>query len=271
MLGIPCVNNITGLGALFLKGAASRMFGFLLYFLVMRITSLVFFQNHEDFQMFSRIGLLRRTRVDILPGSGVDLNRFTPVKKTRSRNEDIVFLFIGRLLVEKGIEEYIDAARIVKNSWKQVRFQVVGPFESTGNGSSLRSRLMRAVEDNTITYSGAVEDVRPYIAEADCVVLPSYYREGTPRSLLEAAAMEKPVITTDMPGCRDVVEKGKNGYLCKIKDPEDLASKMIQFLELSAAERSRMGRYGRRKMELQYDEQIVIGKYRSAVQNIVGN
>ena len=129
---------------------------------------------------------------------------------------------------------------------------------------------MLAIQDETILYSGMLEDVRPHIAKADCVVLPSYYREGTPRSLLEAAAMEKPIITTDMPGCREVVERGKNGYLCRIKDPEDLARKMIQFIGLPASERSRMGRYGRRKMERQFGERIVIDKYLSAIKDILG-
>ena len=112
--------------------------------------------------------------------------------------------------------------------------------------------------------------MRPHIAKADCVVLPSYYREGTRRSLLEAAAMGKPIITTDMPGCREVVERGKNGDLCRIRDPEDLARKMIQFIGLPASEWSRMGRYGRRKMERQYDESIVIGRYVSVIKDILG-
>ncbi|MBA7583525.1 N,N'-diacetylbacillosaminyl-diphospho-undecaprenol alpha-1,3-N-acetylgalactosaminyltransferase [subsurface metagenome] len=270
ILGIPCVNNITGLGALFLRGAWSRMLGFMLYNIVMRITNIAFFQNPDDFRLFDRLGLLGRTGVDILPGSGVDLARFTPAKETLKRNADTVFLFVGRLLLEKGIEDYIDAARIVRETWKQVRFQVIGPFDSTGNESALRSKIMLAIKDGAILYSEAVEDVRPHLAKADCVVLPSYYREGTPRSLLEAAAMEKPIITTDMPGCREVVEKGKNGYLCRVKDPEDLARKMIQVIGLPTNERFRMGRYGRRKMERQFDESIVIGKYLSAIKDILG-
>jgi glycosyltransferase involved in cell wall biosynthesis len=268
ILGVSCVNNITGLGALFSKGLLSRLLGFLLYHLVMRITAVAFFQNPDDFRLFDRLGLLRRTEVDLLPGSGVDLTRFTPVRDTPERNADIVFLFVGRLLLEKGIADYIDAARIVREAWKQVRFQVVGPF-GPENEAALRSKIRQAINDQTILHHGAVGDVRPYIAEADCVVLPSYYREGTPRSLLEAAAMEKPIITTDMPGCREAVEKGKNGYLCRVKDPEDLARKMIQFINLPAGEKARMGRYGRRKMERQFDESIVIGKYLSTIKGLV--
>ena len=270
IFGIPCVNNITGLGALFSSGAASRMLGFMLYYVVMRITSIAFFQNPDDVRLFDRLGLLRKTVVDLLPGSGVDLARFTPAKETPERNADVVFLFVGRLLLEKGIADYIDAARIVRKTQKQARFQVIGPFDSTGNESDLRSKITLAIQEETISYSGAVEDVRPHIAKADCVVLPSYYREGTPRSLLEAAAMGKPIITTDMPGCREVVDNGKNGYLCRVKDPEDLARKMIQFIGLLGSERSRMGRYGRRKMERQFDESIVIGKYLSAVDDVAG-
>jgi glycosyltransferase involved in cell wall biosynthesis len=270
ILGIPCVNNISGLGALFLKGVASRMLGLLLYNVVMRITNRAFFQNPEDFRLFDRLRLLRRTVVDILPGSGVDLARFAPAEPTIRRKADVLFLFVGRVLPEKGVEDYIDSARIVRATCQQARFQIIGPLVSTGNASALCSKIIGAVADDTILYSGAVEDVSSHIAKADCVVLPSYYREGTPRSLLEAAAMEKPIITTDMPGCRDVVEQEKNGYLCKIKDPEDLAKKMIQFIGLPASERLRMGRYGRRKMEQQFDESIVIGRYLSAIKDILG-
>ena len=269
ILRIPCVNNITGLGVLFLRGAALRFLGFVLYFVVMRMTSIVFFQNPDDFQLFSRLGLLRRTKVDILPGSGVDLRRFAQEKKTRKRTDGTVFLFVGRLLAEKGIEEYIDAAQIVKDMYKNAQFHVIGAFNSVGNASALRSKIEQAEREGTILYSGEVEDVRPYIAKADCVVLPSYYPEGTPRCLLEAAAMERPVITTDMPGCRDVVERGKNGYLCRVRDPEDLARKMIQFMGLPAGERMQMGSYGRCKMDRQFDESIVIGKYLSAVRDVL--
>lgn len=269
ILGIPCVNNVTGLGTLFLRGASWRAFGYMLYHFILRITNIAFFQNPDDFRLFDRLGLLRRTRVDILPGSGVDLMKFTPAKETLKPNADVVFLFVGRLLLEKGIEDYIDAARIVRETWKQVRFQVIGPFSHTGNDSSLRSKIMVAINAGTILYSGSVKDVRPYIVEADCVVLPSYYREGTPRSLLEAAAMEKPIITTDRPGCREVVEKGKNGYLCRAKDPGDLARKMIQFIGLPIGERMRMGRYSRRKMERQFDESIVINRYLSAIKDLL--
>jgi glycosyltransferase involved in cell wall biosynthesis len=268
ILGVPCVNNITGLGALFSRGLPSRLLGFLLYHVVMRIAAVAFFQNPDDFNLFDRLGLLHRTEVDLLPGSGVDLAKFAPVRDTPERNADIVFLFVGRPLLEKGIADYIEAARIVRQTRKQVRFRVVGPI-GPQNEPALRSKIRQAINDQTILHHGAVEDVRPYIAEADCVVLPSYYREGTPRSLLEAAAMEKPIITTDMPGCREAVEKGKNGYLCRVKDPEDLARKMIQFINLPAGEKVRMGRYGRRKMERQFDESIVIGKYLSTIRGLV--
>ena len=268
LLGIPCVNNITGLGALFQKRAALQSIGFLLYYIVMRFTNIAFFQNPDDLQLFSRMGLLRRTKVDILPGSGVDLKRFMPEVKVQKRNEHIVFLFVGRLLLEKGIGDFIDAARIVKTMWEQARFQVVGPFSHTDKNSELKAKIMLAIKDGTIIYSGSVKDVRPYIAEADCVVLPSYYREGTPRSLLEAAAMEKPIITTDMPGCRDVVENGKNGLYCKVKDPKDLAKQMIEIIQAPINERMRMGSRGRYKMEREFDESIVIRRYLSVIKEV---
>jgi len=269
ILGIPVVNNITGLGAMFLKGAASRSIGFLLYNIVMRITTVAFFQNPDDFRLFERLGLLRRTKADLLPGSGVDLMRFSPCTEKPQKNAGSIFLFVGRLLREKGIEDYIDAARCVKARCNHIQFHAIGPFGSTSNEPAIRSKIMQATEDGTIKYLGKAEDVRPHISKADCVVLPSFYREGTPRSLLEAASMGKPIITTDMPGCREVVEEGKNGYLCKVRDSQNLAGKMIQFMELPTRERLQMGRYSRHRMEKQFDERIVIKKYQYAIKDIL--
>ena len=270
VLGIPCVNNITGLGALFLRGVASRMLGFMLYNIVLRISTIAFFQNPDDFSLFDQLGLLRRAGVDILPGSGVDLRKFVPAtRQINDSNGVVVFLYIGRLLAEKGIGDYIDAARIVGEKCKQARFQVIGAFGPSGDEPAIRAKIMLAIQEKAIMYLGTVADVRPHIAKADCVVLPSY-REGTPRSLLEAAAMAQPIITTDVPGCREVVDEGANGYLCGVRDPEDLARKMIRFIGLPAGEKARMGSHGRRKMERQFDESIVIGKYLSAIEDLVG-
>lgn len=119
-----------------------------------------------------------------------------------------------------------------------------------------------------MVYLGVSDDVRVEIAEADCIVLPSYYREGTPRTLLEAAAMARPIITTDAVGCREVVEDGVNGYLCKVRDAADLAEKMERMLLLSPEQRSVLGLQGRKKMEVEFDEQIVIGKYLAAIEAI---
>jgi len=268
LLGIPCVNNITGLGTLFLRGAVLRSIGFFLYGLVMSITERVFFQNPDDFQLFERYGLQRRKNVDILPGSGIDLKKFKPIATEQKPLSGNVFLFVGRLLPEKGIKDYLDAARIVKQRFPSTRFQVLGPENNEGKNSAVRIQLDRAMKEGVVDYLGTVEDVRPYIAKANCVVLPSY-REGTPRSLLEAAAMGKPVIATDVPGCREVVEDGRNGYLCRFKDPEDLAKRMVGFTRLSASVREKMGRYGREKIERQFDEQIVIRKYLAVVDDLL--
>ena len=119
-----------------------------------------------------------------------------------------------------------------------------------------------------ITYLGTSDDVRVEIAQADCIVLPSYYREGTPRTLLEAAAMGRPIITTDAVGCREVVDDGENGYLCKVRDSGDLAEKMVRMLSLSPGQRAEMGQRGRAKMVAEFDEKIVIRKYLAAIEEI---
>jgi glycosyltransferase involved in cell wall biosynthesis len=193
----------------------------------------------------------------------VDLARFLP--QSRQGGPDFVFLLIARLLKDKGTLEYVEAARLVRLGNTQARFQILGQLDPA-NPSAIGERELRAwVEEGTIEHLGWSDDVRPAIAAADCVVLPSY-REGTPRTLLEAAAMARPVITADVPGCRQVVEHGRTGYLCRVRDPQDLAERMSQMLRLTPAERVGLGAEGRRKMEREYDEALVIDRYLRALQ-----
>ena len=269
LLGIPVINNIAGLGTVFIKqGWLVRVVRWL-YRAALSRSAKVFFQNDDDRQLFIGSGLVRTEVTDLLPGSGIDLNRFKPRLKPSVNTADskFRFLLIARMLKDKGVSEYVEAARLLSQRWPHAEFCLLG-FLDVRNPTAISKAEMDAwVAHGFVDYIGASEDVRDAIAAADCVVLPSY-REGTPRTLLEAAAMARPIITTDAVGCREVVEDGVNGYLCKVRNAADLAEKMAKMLMLPSELRYEMGRRGRAKMEAEFDEQIVIGKYLAAVNDI---
>ena len=174
------------------------------------------------------------------------------------------FVLIGRLLRDKGVLEFVEAARIVRRQWPAAECCLLGFVDVPNPAAVSRAEVDTWVRAGAIHYLGVSDDVRKEIAQADCIVLPSY-REGTPRSLLEAAAMGRPIITTDAIGCREAVDNGRNGYLCKVADAKDLADKMERMLRLSCDERTLMGIEGRRMMEERFDEKIVLHKYLVAI------
>jgi glycosyltransferase involved in cell wall biosynthesis len=171
---------------------------------------------------------------------------------------------VARLLRDKGVEEYAAAARLLRSQFPGAEFQLLG-FSDPANANSIPMERVRSWEsEGLLRYLGRTDDVRPFFAQADCVVLPSY-REGVPRALLEAAAMARPIIATDVVGCRDAVDDGSNGYLCRVRDAVDLAEKMTQMCKLEVANRLAMGAAGRAKVEREFDEQIVINRYLHAL------
>ena len=266
--GVPYINNISGLGSVFIKqGLLSKFMGFL-YKVSLSKTYRVFFQNSEDQSLFQKRNYVKSLVAEILPGSGVDLERFKPNQKNpnQSRNP-FSFILIARLLRDKGIYEYIEAASIVHEQYPHVIFKVLG-FLGVENPTAISKEQMDEwIENNYLKYLGHAEDVRPFIEESHCVVLPSY-REGTPRTLLEAAAMGRPIITTDVPGCNRVINDGLTGFLCEVKNAQDLAQKMISMICLADKDRALMGLKGREKMELEFNEQLVIDQYLKAIHEI---
>lgn len=259
-LNIPVIANISGLGRAFVAGGWIETVARALYRLALRTPKTVFFQNPDDLKLFVQSGLVRADVCQSLPGSGIDLHRFAPPPAGTGETANFCFLLVGRMLWDKGIREYVEAARIVKAQFGAVRFGLLGFVEVNNPAAINRAQIELWQTQGLITYHEATEDVRPALAACDCVVLPSY-REGTPRSLLEAASMGIPVITTDTAGCREVVEDGVSGFLCRVKDPQDLADKMIRMLKLDSAARQQMGRAGRRKMEREFDQKLVIERY----------
>lgn len=267
VLGIPVINNITGLGEVFSRDDLVARLVRGLYRVALKRSRTVFFQNDEDLQLFVETAMVPAAVTARLPGSGVDTQRFA-VAPLPDR-APVRFLLIARLLWDKGIQQYVDAARLLRDRGIPARLELLG-FIDDDNPAVVSSRDIAAWQaDGLVHYLGVSHDVRREIAQADCLVLPSYYREGTPRTLLEAAAMGRPIITTDSIGCRDVVDDGVNGYLCRPRDAQDLADKMARLIALPAAERAAMGRRGRAKIEREFDEDIVVDRYLAAIGAIV--
>ncbi len=269
-LGIPAINNIAGLGAVFISNSGLLRVVRWLYRQALRPAARVFFQNDDDRQLFIAGGLVQPGVADLLPGSGIDLTRFalTPLTPGAGVARKFRFLLIARMLWDKGVGEYIEAARLLQARWPQAECCLLGFLDVQNPAAISAAQMDQWVAQGWVSYLGVSDDVRAEIALADCVVLPSY-REGTPRTLLEAAAMGRPIITTDAVGCREVVTDGHNGFLCKVRDAADLANQMERMLTLTDAQRANMGQRGREKMVREFDEQLVIAKYLAAIDAIV--
>ncbi len=258
ILNIPTINNVCGLGTVFLNRGLISVIARIMYRMAFRYPNKVLFQNHEDRDLFINDKLIKEEKVDLVPGSGLDIYRFQPEKP--DIESKFTFLLISRLIYDKGIVEYIDAVRLLKNKGINARFQILGAIDEEHKRGIPEKIIKNWIDEDLIEYHGRVRDVRNYIRNADCVVLPSY-REGTPRTLLEAAGMAKPIVTTNVAGCSNVVANYENGFLCKLKDAEDLADKMEKMFYLDKTERIAMGVRGRNKVERLFNENIVIKKY----------
>ena len=264
--GVPVINNIAGLGTVFIQeGWLTRLVRGL-YRLALSRSVKVFFQNNEDRGLFVSGKLVSDTITGRLPGSGIDLGRFIPVPLPGKI--PLRFLLIARMLWDKGVGEFVEAARILKKRGVDAEFCLLGFLDVQNLTAISRQQMDEWVEEGIIRYLGVSDNVAEEIASADCIVLPSY-REGIPRTLLEAAAMARPIVTTDSVGCRDVVDDGVNGYLCKPRDAVDLADKISKVVALLHSERTAMGLRGREKMEREFDERIVIDKYLGAIEAIL--
>lgn len=258
------VVNISGLGRAFAPQSRLRQLSKALYRYALGRAAYVFFENNHDRDMFVADGVVRADRSERIPGLGVDLVRFAPgvVPPTPHADADTntVFLFVGRLLWDKGLAEFAEAARRVRSANPAVVFQILGFIEPPSAAAVPQSTVDRWIEEGIIDYLGTTQDVRGTMLAADCIVLPSYYPEGVPRSLLEAAALGLPIVTTDSTGCRDAVDDGNTGYLAQPRDAADLAEKLLAFAGLPPAARQSMGEAARIKMVAQFDETHVLDR-----------
>lgn len=245
---------IAGMGSVFLKNDLKtkiiRTVMTTEYKLGMRKCPVVFFQNHDDEQVFRDNHIINKQKVVMIHGSGVNLKKFY----VEPLSEPFAFLCISRLIRDKGVYEYLEASRRIKLEHPEVRFLLVGPYDS--NPSAIKPEELQAfIDDGAIEYFGEQEDVRPYLAQCNVFVLPSY-REGTPKTNLEAMASGRAVITTDAPGCRETVVDGENGYLVPVKDVDALCAKMTHFIDNPMLV-PEMGADGRRKAESIFDVEVV--------------
>lgn len=268
--GVPVISNVTGLGLVFTRNGPLRSIVTPLYRAAFRTAFRVFFQNRESRELFRSLRFVREDQAFLLPGSGIDLKRFAPAPPAKRRqNEGFTFLLPSRLMWQKGVGEFCKAARSLRAVRPGLRFQLLGGIEPAWNKAGIPREQVEIWEQEGVEYLGSTDDVRPFFEAADCIVLPSYYPEGVPRALIEAAAMGKPVITTDTPGCRDVVDPGSTGYLCAPQSVESLRTAMLQMVGLPPKDRAAMGNRARKKAEREFDERLVIDAYLAAVGAIV--
>lgn len=266
--GVSFAPNVTGLGTAFLSGGLLQTIAGQLYRSAFGKLPIVFFQNEDDRELFLNRRLVRMDQAQLLPGSGIDLARFS-VAEMPPADAPPVFLMIARLLRDKGVIEFVDAARLIKARNPEARFQLLGATGSENRSAIDKATIEAWVAEGVVEYLKTTNDVRPAIAAASCVVLPSY-REGAPRTLIEAAAMARPLIATDVPGCRAVVDPDISGFLCEVRKADSLAMAMERFLALSPDTRAAMGQAGRAKMEQEFDQALVVAAYREALLTLTG-
>lgn len=267
-LEIPVINNISGLGTLFITNSVFTIIAKLLYRFSLGKTTHTFFQNNDDASLFKESGLIAGNKFSIIPGSGVDVEKF---KFERNTNKGLVFLFVGRLIADKGIKEYLEAVKKIIPEYGNIKFRIVGEIQSK-NRTALDEQEFFALISKypQIEYIGKTDDIISVLKNADVLVLPSY-REGLSKSLIEACAMSLPIITTNVAGCRDVVTDGLNGLLCDVKNVDSLESSIREMISFSEQQRLELGKNGRMIAEKYFSEEFVIQAYLEIIEDVLAS
>lgn len=265
-LGMPFANNVSGLGTAFLhQGWLFRLVR-KAYGWVNAGAQRVFFQNVEDQAVFADAGMLGNVPVTLLPGSGVNVRHFQPAPMPDS--PPMRFLMIARLLGDKGVREYAAAAKKLQANGVDATCQLIGPLGVSNRTAITEPELHSWTDGGWIQYLGETDDVRPFLANCHVLVLPSY-REGMPRTVLEAAAMARPAIVTDVPGCRSAVVAGETGWLCQVRDADSLAQRMRECVDMPLDELPVVGNRARVLMEQEFDESIVVTRTLECVDEVM--
>jgi glycosyltransferase involved in cell wall biosynthesis len=250
---------ITGLGYAFEGGSLKRRLlqkiVSALYWLSLVRADKIIFQNEDDQNYFLATGLAKTNKTCVVNGSGVPIDYFSQQPFLDSRGRGVSFLMIARLLNEKGVRYFIEAAQKVKSRFPDARFELLGPYDTSPDGIG-EKEVSRWVRSGNVEYLGESDDVRPFLMNCDVFVLPSFYREGLPRTILEAMSTGRPILTTNNVGCRDPIQEGYNGWLVPVKDAESLAAKMTWYIE-NAEKISEMGNNSRSIVIEKYDVNLV--------------
>lgn len=258
---IPCLCNITGLGTAVETPGFLQKLLILMYRYAMRKEHTIFFQNEHGREFFREYNIGREEQYYMLPGSGVNLERFQPMPYPTG--DTVKYLFVARIIKEKGIEEFLSVAKRFHAEGRNAEFHICGKCEQ-----DYENLLSELHEEGVIVYHGLVKDMRSMYEMASCVVLPSYYPEGQSNVLLEGAASCRVLITTNHPGCREAVDDGLTGYLVNKADADNLYVKILKIYEMTKEQREAMGQAGRKKIEKEFDRQIVINAYKERIQRL---
>lgn len=263
IMKIPYINNITGLGSGYYKNSILRYLLSTMYKLSLKKSHRVFFQNKADMQTLISLNIITEN-YQLIPGSGVNLSEYK--YKQYPNEKPLTFIYVGRILKEKGIDEYLEAAKLIKEKYPKTRFDIVGFVEDT---QAHYNELLKTFQDNGyVNFYGPQKDVRPFVERAHCLIQPSHGGEGLSNVLLEASAIGRPIIASNIPGCREVIEEGKNGFTFEPKNVNSLVEKIEEFLSLSHEKRRQMGIYSRRKVEKEFNREIVTNIYLKVIENI---
>ena len=260
LCGVPQLANVTGLGDAVENGGWMQKLTLTLYKIGLGKARKIFFQNKSNRNYCIDKGIATERSV-LLPGSGVNLQHHT-YQAYPSNEGKVRFLFIGRMLRDKGIEEYFEAAKVIKGKYPNTEFQILGNVE--GN---YQDKLDALTKEGIVNHLGMTSDVRPYIGAVECTIMPSYH-EGMSNVNLESAANGRPVITTDVPGCRETVDDGVTGFLVDAKSAGSLIAAIEEFIALPYSEKVLMGQAGRKKVEREFDRQIVVDAYLKEIKGI---
>lgn len=268
--GSPFLPNVSGLGTAFIRGGLLLKIQAALYREAFRGLPIVFFQNRDDARLFEQMALVVREQVRIIPGSGVDCRAFSSAPPKEREGGRLRLLFVGRLLGDKGVRELAGAMRLLKPRYPELSLILVGELGAANRTAISQQEVDGWVAEGLLTHAGHADDVRPFMTAADAVILPSY-REGMPRALLEAAAMARPLLASDVPGCREIVRDGENGLLFQVRSAQSAADAIERFIAAGPAQRRTWAIRSRAIAEQEYDERYVIEAYRSAIIALLGN
>ncbi len=267
LLRIPVIAVVTGLGYAFNNKNLSAFAARISMFCGLTLASKILVQNYADTDFIKSGNRILNKKTEYIAGSGIDSDHYS-ADPTTYKDEPVIFTLIARLLTEKGVGEFIEAASIIKTKYSDVVFRIVGAQDNDNPAAISFKKIEEAVNRGNIEYHQPVKDIRPFIRDSSCIVLPTYYKEGIPRSLIEAASMSRPIIATNIAGCTDITHHELNGFLCEPKNVPSLVASIERFLNLSSTERRKMGEAGRQIVLNQFTNEIVFEKYKQTIESV---